>query len=140
MVIIKTWGMPLFFSSLLLVVALLSKQHALQFYNLMVSRLPVDANWIDDSTIIISNYGHVIGFALLAVICRLFTRQHWWQVAVCCLTLAATIEFAQILTPQRQGLFDDFCLSAVGVVLGLACSKVLRLKSSGSLSNTDKNG
>ncbi len=125
MAIIKTWSLPLFFSSLLLTVALLSNQHAVQFYNLMFSPLSVDPNWIDSHSTLISNYGHLVGFALLAVLCRVSTKLHWLQISASCFTLAAAIELAQLLTPQRQGRLDDFCLGVVGVVLGLLCIKLL---------------
>lgn len=122
--LIKKWGPPVFFSCALLLLALLPSQHAVQLYKVFFSFFHVDPQWVGRHSTEISNYGHLTGFAFLAFLFSLHTQLHFGKVTALCVTLAATIELAQILAPDRQGRFDDLALGIGGVLIALLCLKL----------------
>ena len=115
----KIWFPPFFFVTLLATLALLTNHQALEVYYALFSLLSIESQWVSQHSTNISNAGHVVGFFFLAILCRFSTPLRFWQVALICIALAASLELAQKLLTYRQGRWDDLLFGMTGTFVGL---------------------
>jgi len=101
------------------VMALLTNNQALDVYNVLFNLLSIDPQWVSHNSTHISNAGHVVGFFFLAILCRISTPLRFWQIALLCIALAASIELTQKLITYRQGRWDDLLFGMTGTFMGL---------------------
>ena len=99
--------------------ALLTNHQALVVYNSLFGLFYIEPQWVSQNSVFISNGGHVIGFCVLAIFCRLSTQLRFWQIALLCFILAASLELTQKLLTYRQGRWDDLMLGVMGTSGGL---------------------
>lgn len=115
----KKWFWPLLFAACLILLALLTTKHATQIYAFFLSPFGADTKWVGSHSKIISNVGHTVGFALLALVCRMSTLLRAWQVLAVTFALVVSIELVQAFIPYRSGRWDDVGFGGGGVLLGL---------------------
>ena len=99
--------------------ALLTNNQALDVYNVLFKLLSVEPQWVSGHSTTISNAGHVAGFFSLAILCRLSTPLRFWQIALLCIALAASLELTQKLLAYRQGRWDDLLFGMTGTLMGV---------------------
>jgi VanZ family protein len=115
----KIWFLPLTLVWFLATMALLSNNQALDVYTSLFNLLSVDPSWDLKNSITISNAGHVLGFFSLAILCRISTPLRFWQIALLCIALAASLELTQKLLAYRQGRWDDLLFGVTGTCGGI---------------------
>ena len=90
-------------------------------YYLVGSALGRDPHWIKLHDLYISKGGHVFAYFLMTLLllgCGFFGT---FLSAFIVLSMGVIFEFLQILTPDRQALFNDLGYNASGIIAALVC-------------------
>ena len=99
--------------------ALLANKQVVEAYTFFFSMFSIDSGSVSKNSTMISNTGHVVGFFSLAILCHISTPLRYWQIALLCIALSASLELAQKLLTYRQCRWEDLLYGVLGTFAGL---------------------